>query len=134
MTLKGYLTLMSLSTLLCWGAWIYILFNIDPETSNYLGFVLFYATLFLSLSGTFAILGLVLRFVALKRKLVFHFVGTAFRQSFLFSFLILAILFLQARGLLTWLNLIFLAGALVLLEFFWLSYNQGKAKKYLNKN
>ncbi len=125
---------MSLSTLLCWGAWIYILFNIDPETSNYLGFVLFYATLFLSLSGTFAILGLVLRFVALKRKLVFHFVGTAFRQSFLFSFLILAILFLQARGLLTWLNLIFLAGALVLLEFFWLSYNQGKAKKYLNKN
>lgn len=131
MTLKNYLTLMTISTLLCWGVWGYVLYTIDPSATNWIGFGLFYATLFLALSGSFAILGFLFRFVVLKRELVFHSVKTAFRQSFLFSFLILAVLFLQAKGLLTWLNLFFLAGALVLLEFFWLSYNQGKAKKYL---
>jgi len=131
MTLKGYLTLMTLSTLLCWGVWVYVLLTIDPSATNWIGFWLFYATLFLALSGSFAILGFLFRFVALKRELVFHSVKTAFRQSFLFSFLILAVLFLEAKELLTWLNLFFLAGALVLLEFFWLSYNQGKVKKYL---
>lgn len=133
MTLKGYITLMGISTLLCWGTWVYILFSIDPGSTNSLGFILFYATLFLALSGSFAILGFLFRFVALKKKLVFHSVKTAFRQSFLFSFLILAILYLQAEDLLSWVNLFFLAGALVLLEFFWLSYNKGRAKKYLEE-
>ncbi|MCD4693909.1 hypothetical protein K8R62_00965 [bacterium] len=128
MTLKNYLILMSFSALLCWGAFFYVLLSIDPYLTNWIGLLLFYITLFFALSGSFAVLGFLTRFVVLKKDLVFHSVKIAFRQSFLFAFLVIAIFWLQSQNLLTWLNLFFLAGGLILLEFFWLNYNRSKIK------
>lgn len=128
MTLRSYLILMTFSTLLCWGAFFYVLFSIDPYLTNWLGLLLFYICLFFALSGSFAVFGFLVRFVVLKKDLIFHSVRTAFRQSFLFSFLVVAIFYLQSQNLLTWLNLFFLSGSLVLLEFFWLNYNRSKIK------
>jgi hypothetical protein len=128
MTLKNYLILMSFSTLLCWGAFSYVLLSIDPYLTNWIGFLLFYICLFFALSGSFAVFGFLIRFVVLKKDLVFHSVKTAFRQSFLFAFLVVAIFYLQSQNLLTWVNLSFLAGGLALLEFFWLNYNRSRIK------
>lgn len=127
MTLRSYLIIMIIATIICWGAFIFTLWTINPEITNWLGFLLFYLSLFLALSGTAAIVGFLIRFVGLKHELAFYSVKTAFRQSFLFAFLIVAILFLSAYNLFSWLNLFLLIISLSILEFFLISYSSRNA-------
>lgn len=122
MTLKSYLTIMTILTLICWVALVYVVFAINPETTNWIGFLLFYIALSLSLIGTATLVGFVIRFIALKQTLVFRSVKEAFRQSFLFATLIVISLLLLSQSLFTWLNLFFLVVGLSILEFFLLSY------------
>lgn len=126
MTLKKYLIIMAFMTLACLAAWTGVLFLIDPEKTNWIGFLLFYAALFASLAGTGAVLGFLSRFVILKKELAFRLVKEAFRQSFLFAILIVASLLLLSKGVFSLLNLFFLVTALTVLEFFWLSYNRSE--------
>lgn len=121
MTLRGYSMIMILATIISWGLWVMIVSLVDPEVTNWIGFTLFYFSLFLSLLGTSALLGFFVRII-MKQDLVFRLVKDAFRQSFLFSFLILASLLLLSKGLFSWLNVSFLIIALSILEFFLLSY------------
>jgi len=122
MTLRAYLILMIISTLLCWSSFIFIIWTVNPEATNWIGFLLLYFSLGLSLVGATAIIGFIIRFIFLKRELVFNSVKEAFRQSFLFSFFIIIILLLLSRNLFSWMNLIFLVAGLSVLEFFLLSY------------
>ncbi len=126
MTLRSYLMFMSIATALCWAAFGYVVSAVNPETTNWLGFSLFYLSLFLSAVGTSAIIGFVVRFVLLHRVLAFYSVKAAFRQSFFFSFLLVAIFYFLAHGLFTWLNLVYLVLGLTILEFFIISYNREK--------
>lgn len=123
MTLRSYLIIMLLTTLLCWAGWGCVLFTVDPESTNWIGFLLFYFSLFLAMTGTAAIAGFLIRFAGLKRELAFYSVKEAFRQSFLFAFLIIAVLFLLSKNLFTWLNLGLLVVGMTILEFFLINYN-----------
>lgn len=128
MTLKNYLWVMGVMTLLCWGIFALMLNLIDPTATNYLGFILFYIALFLALSGSIALLGFIIRFGALKRDLVFYAVSTAFRQSFLFALFIVISLFLLSNNLFTWLNIILLLIIFSILELFVSSYKKCRLK------
>ncbi len=124
MTLKTYLIIMLITTLLCWSAFVFVSFNVNPDSTNWIGFTLFYLALFLSVVGTTTIVGFLIRFVGLKRDLVFRSVRDAFRQSFLFSFFIISTLILLSQNLFSWLNLFFLVVGLSVLEFFLISYSK----------
>ncbi len=124
MTLAIYSLIMLTTTLISWAVWLVIVNIIDPFTTTWIGLVLFYFSLFLSLLGTFALLGFFVRFIAMKQELVFRLVKDAFRQSFLFAFLLIASLFLLSKDLFSWLNVGFLVIGLSLLEFFLLSYDK----------
>ena len=124
MSLRLYLFIMTALTALCWLAFIYVIRLVNPETTNATGFFLFYLSLFLSLSGTTAIIGFLVRFVIFAHELAVEKVKIAFRQSFLFSGFVVVALLLLARGLLNWLNLIILIVGLSALEFFLLSYGK----------
>ncbi len=124
MTLRFYLIIMSLATLVCWLSWFYILWIVNPWLTNWAGFLLFYLSLFSALIGTIAIIGFFIRFIGLKHELAFHSVKNAFRQSFLFSFFIIMILFLLSQELFSWLNVFFLVIGLSVLEFFIISYSK----------
>jgi len=126
MTLKSYLLLMIFTTLVCWGIFAGVLINIDPTSTNWPGFVMFYASLFLATLGTSAIFGFLFRFWLLKQQLAFRAVGEAFRQSFLFAILIIAALFLLSHHLFTWMNIAFLIAGLALLELFLISYSRSR--------
>lgn len=127
MTLKAYLILMIIATLICWIAFGFILWTVNPEVTNTIGFLLFYLSLFLAASGTAAIIGFVVRFVGLKRELVFNSVKQAFRQSFLFAFLIVSALFLLSKDLFSWGNLFLLVLGLSILEYFLISRSKYNA-------
>lgn len=131
MTLKNYLIVMSVLTVICWGALLLMLNLIDPSATNWLGFSLFYLSLFLSLSGTAALIGFFVRFVALRRSLVFYAVATAFRQSFLFALFISISLFLLSMDLFTWLNIGLLLVVFAILELFIASYKKSKLERRL---
>jgi len=124
MTLRGYLGTMAATSAVSWLGWIYVLVTVDPTSTNWLGFLLFYLSLFLALTGTSAIIGFMVRFIALKHELVFRQVNDAFRQSFLFALMMVAALYLLSQNLFSWLNAAFLVIALSLLEYFLISYRK----------
>ena len=126
MTLKNYLFVMSVLTAICWGIFFFVARMIDPSSTNWLGFLLFYASLFIALSGLIALIGFLIRFVALRKELAFNLVKVAFRQSFLFSLFFIAALFLKANNLFNWLNLFLLILVFSILELFLISYKKSR--------
>lgn len=129
MTLRAYLAIMSFTTLICWSIFAFVVRSVNPDITNLFGFILFYASFFLALSGTAALVGFLFRFVGLKKELVFYSVKSAFRQSFLFAFLIISVLYLLSKNLFTWLNLFILIFGITVLEYILLTATT--QKKYL---
>ncbi len=123
MTLKSYLFIMTLATILCWASFVIVINVINPETTNWLGMFLFYLSLFLSLAGTISIIGFLARFGFLKHEMAHQSVRAAFRQAFLISIFIIISLLLLSYNLLTSLNVLFLTIGLSVIEYFLLSYN-----------
>ncbi len=126
MTLKNYLIFMSVITAFCWGVFIFVINLINPNSTNVVGFILFYLSLFLALVGTTALIGFVIRFGLLRRKLAFYAVKIAFRQSFLFALFLISLLFLLSQDLINWLNLILLIIVFSILEIIFSSLNNGR--------
>ena len=118
MTLKNYILAMSVLTVICWGIFIFIAGIINPLSTNWIGFFLFYISLGVALIGTSSILGLVLRFFFAKDEVVFNSVKNSFRQSFLLSLFIISLLILKAANYFSWLNLILLIILFTILEIF----------------
>lgn len=124
MTLKNYLIFMSVTTGICWGAFAFVAGLVDPLKTNWLGFLLFYFSIFLALAGTFALVGFVFRFIIFKGEVAFRAVKLAFYQSFVFSSFVVVLLLLASRDLLTWLNFCLLALIFLVLEFFVASHSK----------
>jgi len=124
MSLRNYLIIILFCSLVSWAAFVFVLNLVNPEATNFVGFLLFYASLFLSVMSTAAIVGFLFRFVALRREVVSKSVKSAFRQSFLFGFLIIIILIFLSRGLFNWPNVTLMVIGLSVLEFFLLGYEK----------
>lgn len=116
MTLKNYLWVMSALTIICWGIFFFVIDLVDPFSTNWLGFLLFYTSLAASLSGTFALAGFLLRFYFSKEKMIFNLVKISFRQSFLLALFIISFLILKSLDLFAWLNIILLVIVFLFLE------------------
>ncbi|OGH88173.1 MAG: hypothetical protein A3J93_00320 [Candidatus Magasanikbacteria bacterium RIFOXYC2_FULL_42_28] len=114
MTLKQYLILMSVATAVCWLAWLFVIFNLDPTTAGALGLSFFYFTSFFALIGTFATLGFWMRELFSKTDEVeFRIVKKTFRQGIVLSGFIILMLFLQQKEMLNWWT-----GTIILLMLF----------------
>lgn len=117
MTLRQYLFLMSFGTGLCWLAWFFIILNIDPKQAGFFGFSFFYLSLFISLLGTFSILGFWIRKKILRNDdIVFRHVKRTFRQGFFLSCGIIILLLLQQTNILTWWLILMVVVIMIVLE------------------
>lgn len=117
MTLRQYLFLMSLSTLICSVAWLFVIFNIDPINTDSINFIFFYASLFLSLLGITSIVSLLIKVKIFKSEdVVFRHVKKTFRQGAVIASMIVLLLILQQYQLLTWWNLFILMVLGILIE------------------
>lgn len=121
MTLRKYLLLMTLGTLVSWFGFGMVVTYLNPDIAGTLGFLFFYLSLFLSVTGTLTILGFGWRYVRHRDEVLFRHVSISFRQGALLGLMVVASLFLESKSLLTWWNLGLLIVGLTLLEFFWLS-------------
>lgn len=109
MTLRSYLILMSIGTLLCWVAWFFIVSNISPAEAGLQGLLFFYFSLFLAIVGTFSVIGFAVRKMIIKDdEVIFRHVRHTFRQSIFIALLLIIILILLSQNLLYWWNAIIL--------------------------
>lgn len=128
MTLRYYLILMGLGTALAWGTVALIVTMVDPASTQVVVFGVFYASLFMALTGTFSIMGFASRVVVLRKyDLIARQVAISFRQAVMLALLIVVALFLQGRSLLTWWNALLLVALLTVLESFFVTARASRA-------
>lgn len=121
MSLIHYLLILGVGTLISWGAWYTILVNINPFEAGPFGLVLFYGSLTCALTGTFSLLGFLIRLAMFRDELLFQKVAISFRQGIFFALLLDGVLLLQGQRLLTWYNLLLLIIGLTVAELFLIS-------------
>lgn len=125
MSVARYFILIGIGTLVCWTAWVLVLLNINPFSAGIVGVISFYLSLFLALVGTFFVSGFGFRFLIHRgHHDAFAHVGISARQSVLLSVLLVGALILQGNHVFSWWAAVFLLGALVFLEFFFLTQNE----------
>jgi len=129
MSLRSYILLMLLTTIACYLALFAVVYYFDPQSGGIIALTFFYASLFLSLLGTFSLIGLIVRIIFTSSQLVFKKVVVSFRQGIWFSILIIVCLLLKSINLLAWKNIGFLILALALLELFFMSYKSKPSLK-----
>ncbi|MBU1167085.1 hypothetical protein KKC60_01610 [Patescibacteria group bacterium] len=127
MTLQKYLLGIAVSTVFCFVAFGLICFYIDPDNTNLVGYLCFYASLMFSLVGLFTLLGFYLRVWLSKNEIIFAYVAPSFRQAVLLSVIVIGSLILQSFRLLTWWDAILFVASIVLLEFFFMSRYSSKS-------
>lgn len=122
MTLRQYLIIMSICTLLSWGAVGMIITMTDPTQTQSVVFVILFASLFLALIGTLSISGFLMRVWLLRKQyFISKEVLVSLRQAILLATLLIAALVMQSRTILTWWNAILMVMALTMLEFFFVT-------------
>ncbi len=117
------------ATLLAWLGFFLVINSFDPQQGNILVFVFVYFSLFLSILGTLALLGVFLRKIwQRKRELSSTIVSESFRQAFIFAAVLIIALILQVADLLNWWNILLLIIFATLLEFIILSFQKTEDK------
>lgn len=122
MSLKQYLILISVGSVITWITWVIVLFSVNPFESGALGFTLFYITLSVACIGTLALMGFGVRMAIYRHEgIVLRQVTTAFRQSIFLTMILIGSLILQSHALLAWWNILIFIAGVTILEFFFLS-------------
>ena len=102
-------------TAVCGGAFILVLFFINPETIGTLGFLLFYLSLFFTITGVLSLLGFYARCIFTKKFQEFEQAQISFRQAVFFGIIVSLSLLLQSQQLLSWLNAVILVFLLTII-------------------
>lgn len=132
MSIRQYVTIMLIATLLSWASWLLILFMVAPSEAGLLGFIFFYISLFLGLLGTVALVGLLIRHMKTRNKFIVEKVIISFRQATWLALLIVVSLLLQSYRLLTWWNIALILLIASFLEFFFMSARANREhRKYI---
>lgn len=118
MTLRAYIILVVLATILCFGSFLFVIYQIDPTKAGFIGFSLFYLSFFCWVVGFLSLLGLGLRVWLIKEEPVFRFVLVSFRQALLIASVFTIALFLQSQHLLSIVNIILLVAGFLFIELF----------------
>ncbi len=120
MSLKAYVIGMLFATIVCWGAFGFVVLFVDPDR-GWLAVLAFYLTLGLALMGTITLIGYKIRVAVSHGEELYANLGVSLRQGILLAIALVGVLFLQSLRMLNWWDGGLLVGFLILLEFFFLS-------------
>jgi hypothetical protein len=122
MNLKQYILALTIGTLIACTAWIVVLLNIDPLTSGWSAFAIFYLTFFIASTGLITTISTLIRTLFLKPKhTTDHHISTSLRHGVLIGILVLSTLILLHEDILSWWVLLLSILAVSLIEFLALS-------------
>lgn len=105
MTLKKYLNLMLIWTIIAWLCWLAAMFFINPQKTGLFGFLVFYTALFLAVTGTVSLFSFLIT-VRRSKAPVFVAVQRSFWRGGWSAVLVVVILLLRGLKLLQLWNLV----------------------------
>lgn len=117
MTLRSLLVVFGLGSGFSWTAFFLVLFTVPPDGAGTLGEAFFFGSLFMALTGTFTLLGVLGR-IRRSRLLPALHLTPAFRQSVLTSLAVVGLLVLQRFRILRWWNMLLLVVLVAGLDLF----------------
>lgn len=115
-TLRSSLVVFGLGSGFAWTAFLLILFTVPPDDAGLLGETFFFASLFVALTGTLTILGLLGRVRRSTLLPALH-MNPAFRQGMLLAAAAVGSLLLQRFRILRLWNVLALVLALVCIDY-----------------
>ncbi len=121
MSLKNYLILFAIGTLLSWAAWAIVLTQMNPDVNRAVTVTAFAVSLGFAVAGTFALVGFGVRALFGRDPVLFRVLRTSVRQGVVIATLLEGLLVLQAMRWFAWWNVVPLVIFFVLLEGFFLS-------------
>jgi hypothetical protein len=124
MTLRIYLLLFALSTVIAWIGWIVVLLSIDPFSAGTLWIVIFYLSLFIGLFGFFSLIGFFFRTWFAKDERLFRYLMISSRQGALLAVVVVGLLLMQASGYLVWWNVSLLVVCVVCVEWYFITMSK----------
>ncbi|HAT03984.1 MAG TPA: hypothetical protein DCS29_04410 [Candidatus Magasanikbacteria bacterium] len=122
---------MVFATVLCWISWVFVISNVDPFQTTMLGFVFFYASLYLALLGTISLVIFFCYKLFASRDLpLFRYVQISSRQSLFISTFLVICLYLQGQQYLNIWNALLLMAIFILFISFSLSVKHGSKQTH----
>jgi len=121
MTIRAYLWGMRFCTLAALAALAFVTLYVDPGRDGAPGQVMFYASLFFTLTGVATLFLFWLRRRFLKSEAVDQYVAVSFRQGVLVALAVAALLALQSFRLLVWWDGGIIVAGVLLIELWFLS-------------
>jgi len=116
-----YILYIALAGLISFAGLLLILFRMSPNGPYGFAVVLFYFTLFLSLTSFLTVLGFYFRVWLYRSEVFYSHIGIAFRQGVVLSFVAVFSLLLQSVKFLNWWTGLLLLFVAVFLEFYFSS-------------
>lgn len=118
MTLKSYLVVMTVTTLVLIGVLSAFIAHIDPFMADTFIMALFYVLFFLACTGVFSVIGFFIRLLRKRSEAVFRHVRITVRQGAFFAAILTAVLVLQRFRILNYLHIALLIVFFTTIEVF----------------
>ncbi len=117
----AYLLSIGAATVFGWASFAVVLNKLSPFSSAPLSLILFYASLFFALTGTFTLFLFYMRAWKARGEIHNTYLNTALRQGLLLSSMILLAIGFQRLRVLTWWDGILLLCIVLLIEFYFMA-------------
>jgi Na+/melibiose symporter-like transporter len=121
MTINPYAITLYIATLFGWASWVLVIMKLDPFSSTPISLILFYASFFVAIAGTLAILNYYLRLWLGRKEAPNKHFYAAVRQGVLLSMMFNVGLGFQRLKVLTWWDALLLLLIILLVEFYFMS-------------
>ena len=116
-----YLLGIFIASVFGWASWGVVINKLSPYASPLPALALFYISLFIALTATFALLGYYLRVWLNKSEVYFQHINIALRQGVFLSILMCTGLIFQRLRVLTWWDGLLLVLVMILIEFYFMA-------------
>lgn len=113
-----YISIILVAGILAWLGWIVIIAKLSPYESMGIVLSLFFITLFIALSCTFATLGFYFRLWLFKNEIFYKHINVSLRQGILLGLIAVLSLIFQMSKFLNWWSGILLLTIVVLIELY----------------
>ncbi len=104
-----------------WASWGVVINKLSPYVSPLPALILFYTSLFIALTATFALFGYYLRIWLNKDEVYFQHLNISLRQGVFLSIIMCTGLLFQRFRVLTWWDGLLLVLVMILVEFYFMA-------------
>jgi Ca2+/Na+ antiporter len=129
MTVRTFIIGSVIGAIIGCGMWLLVVTQLKPDQASWLGFTLFFLSLFLALASISGLLGYLVRRLVTAREFGPYTVRTSLRQGIMLGIFFVTLLLLQLMRIYQWWIAIILIVLCASFELVFLSYDKAHARR-----